>query len=100
MMLPRSLLPATGASLSIAVVVLDAVFLFLAAVALAMRVWSRRISEQPLCLNDYLVICAWVLFFWKYSGASLELTAASLLPLGWLSHLLWVSPAFMEISLY
>ncbi len=38
--------------------------------------------------------------FWEYSGASLELTAASLLTLGWLSHLLWVSPAFMVMSLY
>ena len=60
MLQSRSLIPATGDSLGIAVIVVDAVFLSLAAVALALRVWSRRIKGQRLCFNDYAVLAAWV----------------------------------------
>ena len=56
----RTPIPATGDSLGIAVIAIDAVFLTLAAVALALRLWSRRINGQSLCLNDYAVLLAWV----------------------------------------
>ena len=42
------------------VIILDSVFLFLATIALAIRIWSRKIKGSDLCLNDYAVLAAWV----------------------------------------
>lgn len=54
------LIPATGDSLGITPLVTDSIFLALAAVAVILRVWSRRIMQTSLCFNDYAVIVAWV----------------------------------------
>lgn len=59
-------IPATGDSLGIAVIVVDVVFLALAAVAIGLRLWSRRITSLALSLNDYLVVMAWVCAFVVY----------------------------------
>ena len=53
-------IPATGDSLGIAVIAVDVVFLTLAAVAIGLRLWSRRITGLALSLNDYLIVLAWV----------------------------------------
>lgn len=60
MLLQRNLIPDHGDGLGITVIVLDAFFLTLAAVALGIRVWSRRIQGCRLCFNDYSVLLAWV----------------------------------------
>ena len=56
----RSLIPATGESLGITVIVLDAVFLTLAAIAICFRLWARKLNRLSLCFNDYAIIAAWV----------------------------------------
>lgn len=60
-MYPRSLVNKEKNPLGITVIVLDSFFLALAAVALAVRVSSRRIQGHQLCLNDYTALLAWVL---------------------------------------
>ena len=57
----RSLIQAEKNPLGVTVLVLDSFFLFLAAVALAIRITSRKIQGLQLCLNDYAAIIAWVL---------------------------------------
>ena len=59
-MYQRSLDPSQGDSLGITVVVLDALFLSLAAVAIGIRLWSRKIQALGLSLNDYAAVLAWV----------------------------------------
>ena len=60
MLSSRGLMPLTGNSLGITVVVLDSVFLSLAVVAISLRIWSRRMNKQTLCFNDYAIVLAWV----------------------------------------
>lgn len=59
-MYQRSLVPTQGDSLGITVIVLDALFLGLSAVAVGIRLWSRRIQGLGLSLNDYAAVLAWV----------------------------------------
>ena len=47
--------------LGVTLLVLDPLFLFLAAVALAIRITSRKIQGLQLCFNDYAALLAWVL---------------------------------------
>ena len=47
--------------LGVTVLVLDSLFLFLAAVALAIRITSRKLQGLQLCFNDYAALTAWVL---------------------------------------
>lgn len=46
--------------IGIAVLVVDLVFLTLAAGALCLRIWARRIMKLTLRLNDYAAVIAWV----------------------------------------
>ena len=57
----RSLFQPEKDRLGVAVIVLDSIFLALAAVALAIRIASRKIQGLQLCLNDYAALLAWVL---------------------------------------
>ena len=59
-MYQRSLGPGQGDPLGTIVVVLDSVFLSLAAVAICIRLWSRKIQGLGLYLNDYAAVLAWV----------------------------------------
>lgn len=52
--------PTHGDSLGITVIVLDALFLGLAAVAIGIRLWARKIQGLDLSLNDYAAVLAWV----------------------------------------
>ena len=47
-------------SKGIAFLVVDIVFIVLAAVAVGLRLWARRLKRSPLALNDYSVIAALV----------------------------------------
>ncbi|CAF9942357.1 hypothetical protein IMSHALPRED_003637 [Imshaugia aleurites] len=53
--------PTHGDSLGITVIVLDALFLGLAAVAIGIRLWARKIQGLDLSLNDYAAVLAWPL---------------------------------------
>ena len=59
-MYQRSLAPGQGDPLGITVVVLDSFLLSLSAVAICIRLWSRKIQGQGLYLNDYAAVLAWV----------------------------------------
>lgn len=54
------LIPSSADSLGIALLIVDFVFIALAAIAILLRVWARRIQKASLCLNDYAVMVAWV----------------------------------------
>ena len=56
-----SVIQAEKNPLGVTVLVLDSLFLFLAAVALAIRITSRKIQGLQLCFNDYAALVAWVL---------------------------------------
>ena len=62
----RSLIQAEKNPLGVTVLVLDSFFLFLAAVALAIRITSRKIQGLQLCLNDYAALIAWVLSITRF----------------------------------
>ena len=47
-------------SKGIAFLVVDIVFTVLAAIAVGLRIWARRLKRCPLTLNDYSVIAALV----------------------------------------
>lgn len=55
-----NLTPTRGDGLGITAVVLDTLFLGLAAVAVGIRLWSRKIQKLGLSLNDYAAALAWV----------------------------------------
>ena len=55
-----NLIPTRPNGLGITVVVLDTLFLSLAAVAVGIRLWSRNIQKLGLSLNDYAAVLAWV----------------------------------------
>ena len=57
---PRSLTTSYWDGLGISTIVIDAVFLGLATVAVGIRLWSRKIQQHILVLNDYAAILAWV----------------------------------------
>lgn len=59
-MYQRSLGPGQGDPLGITIVVLDCVLLSLAAVAICIRLWSRKIQGLGFYLNDYAAVLAWV----------------------------------------
>lgn len=59
-MFERGLITTHGNDMGIAVVVLDTLFLGLAAVAIGIRLWSRKIQNHGLALNDYAAVLAWV----------------------------------------
>ena len=44
----------------VAAIIVDAVFVTLAATALGVRLISRRIQGRRLCLNDWAALSAWV----------------------------------------
>ncbi|MCJ1350343.1 MAG: hypothetical protein MMC33_000324 [Icmadophila ericetorum] len=52
-------IPATGDGLGIAIIAVDVVFLAIAAVAIVLRLWSRRLTHLHFTLNDYLIVLAW-----------------------------------------
>ena len=60
-MFARSFAPAQGELLDITVIVLDTLLLSIAAVAICIRLWSRKIQGLGLYLNDYAAVLAWVL---------------------------------------
>ncbi|KAL8952039.1 MAG: hypothetical protein Q9222_002026 [Ikaeria aurantiellina] len=45
---------------AVKVIVISVVFLPFAALAIALRLWARRLKRMPLALNDYLIIAAMV----------------------------------------
>jgi hypothetical protein len=55
-----TLIPKTGDQLGISVIIVDVLFLALAALAICFRLWARRMTKKPLCFNDYAVIVALV----------------------------------------
>ena len=57
---PRNLSPSNGQAMGTINIAINSVFLGLAAVAVGIRIWSRRIQRHVLALNDYAVILAWV----------------------------------------
>lgn len=59
-MYQRSLSPSHGDALGIMLIVISSVFLGLAAFAVAIRLWSRKIQRHGLFLNDYAAVLAWV----------------------------------------
>lgn len=62
-------------------------FLTLAAGALCLRIWARRIMKLTLRLNDYAAITAWVGgFLEERSSGSINLTDASIGHSGWLGR--------------
>ncbi|KAL8831712.1 MAG: hypothetical protein Q9170_005174 [Blastenia crenularia] len=73
-------------SLGLTVVSIDAIFLALSAIALAIRLNSRRLTGHRLCLNDYLALLAWVF------AAALVSTAVSAVSQGAGQHIQHVNP--------
>lgn len=59
-MYQRSASPSHGDAMGITVIVINSVFLGLAAVAVGMRLWSRKIQRHGLFLNDYASVLSWV----------------------------------------
>lgn len=55
-----SLIPSTGDSRGIGLVVVCTVFLAIAIFAVSLRIWSRRIQKIPFRLNDYAIYVALV----------------------------------------
>ena len=53
-------IPAHGDEFGIAIIVCGWLFQAIAAVAVALRVWARRLKKQKLVLNDYLAFAALV----------------------------------------
>lgn len=76
--------------LGILVVTLDAIFLNLGAVAIAIRFISRRVLKQTICLNDYLAIVSWVGVL-SCCGIQPDMCQRFLQPL-MLLRSFWVSP--------
>ncbi|KAF6232640.1 hypothetical protein HO173_009079 [Letharia columbiana] len=58
-MYQRSASPSHGDAMGITVIVINSVFLGLAAVAVGMRLWSRKIQRHGLFLNDYASVLSW-----------------------------------------
>ena len=59
-MYQRSVGPSHGDAMGITVIFINSVFLGLAAVAVGMRLWSRKIQGHGLFLNDYASVVSWV----------------------------------------
>ena len=53
-------LPSKGDGQGVMLIALSAIFLALALIAVALRLWSRRLMRAQLALNDYLVLLAMV----------------------------------------
>ena len=56
----RSLSISHGDGLGITTIVIDTACLGLATVAVGIRLWSRKIQQHRLVLNDYAAMLAWV----------------------------------------
>lgn len=55
-----SLIPSTGDEQGVMLITVSAIFLALAILAVALRLWSVRLKKRSLAVNDYLIILALV----------------------------------------
>ncbi|KAM0801841.1 hypothetical protein BDR22DRAFT_888293 [Usnea florida] len=91
---PRSLSSSQGQATGIINIAINSVFLCLAAVAVGIRLWSRRIQRHVLCLNDYAVILAWVF------AAALVITSNIVITrYGGSKHIEFVKPSDLPVIL-
>lgn len=69
-MYQRSLGSRQANALGILEPVIYSIFLGLAAIAVGIRLWSRKIQRHGLSINDYAVVLAWV---WKSTLATVSM---------------------------